>query len=304
MLGGEPCSGAGEARLHLVGDEHHAVGLAPINKRGKKSRCGHDEATLALHGLDDHGGQRGGADLGLDAADGGLGGGFAGQPVAVRVGRRHPVDLGCERAELRLVGHGLGGQRHRHVGAAVVGVVEGDDGLPAGGEPCHLDGVLHGFGARVEEGGALLVIAGGHGVEPLGEFHVALVRGDHETGVGEAGGLLGHRCRDTGMRCADAGDGDARAQVDERVSVDVDDDAAVGICRVDRCGRADAGRDGGLSPRRHLGRSRTGQSGHDIALLRQAIGDVGHRLLLVIERLVYCRFCSVRVRMTMSMMSI
>ena len=55
----------------------------------------------------------------------------AGRP-AVRVGHRHPVDLVGERAEAVLVRHVLRGQRHRQVGAAVVGVVERDDRRPAG----------------------------------------------------------------------------------------------------------------------------------------------------------------------------
>ena len=51
--------------------------------------------------------------------------------VAERIGQRRAVDLRGERAEAVLVRHGLRGQRHRQVGAAVVGVVERDDRLLA-----------------------------------------------------------------------------------------------------------------------------------------------------------------------------
>ena len=76
---------------------------------------------------------------------------------AQRVGHRHPVDLAGERAEALLVRHVLGGQRHRQVGAAVVGVVERDHRLPPGVVAGDLDRVLDRLGARVEQRGALLV---------------------------------------------------------------------------------------------------------------------------------------------------
>ena len=109
----------------------------------------------------------------------------AGGP-AVRVGHRHPVDLGGERPEAVLVRHLLGGQRHREVGAAVVAVVDDHHGGPAGGGACDLHRVLHRFGAGVEQGRALLVVARGEPVQLLAHRHVALVGRDHEAGVGEA----------------------------------------------------------------------------------------------------------------------
>ena len=52
------------------------------------------------------------------------------------------------------------------------------------------------------------------------------------------------RLDDARVRVADAGHGDAGAEVDERVAVDVDEHAAAGRRGEDRHGRADAGGDG------------------------------------------------------------
>src|SRR5215813_889275 len=79
---------------------------------------------------------------------------------AERVGHGHAVDLTGERPEALLVRHVLGGHRHRQVGAAVVGMVEHHDRVPAGGEPGDLDRVLDGLGAGVEQRGPLVMIAG------------------------------------------------------------------------------------------------------------------------------------------------
>ena len=278
MLGGEPGAGAGESGLHLVGDEDDAVVPRPRGERGKESGCGHDESALTLDGLDDDRGQRLRTDLGFDAGDRPPRRFLAGQTrlVTQRVGGRHPVDLGREGPELRLVGHRLGGQRHRQVGAAVVGVVEGNDRRTAGGQPRHLDRVLHGLGAGVEQCGALVVIAGSQGVEELGDLHVSLVGRHHETGVGEVSRLVGDGGGDGGVGGAHGGDRDTRPEVDEGVAVGVDDHATIGINGVDGRGRADPG---GYRRATALGQgtgTRPRQGRHDVALLCEAVGDVGH----------------------------
>ena len=118
-----------------------AISSAPLSwhqaeMAGRKPVGRDDEAALALDRLDQHGGHVGGADLGGDDVDRRA---AACSPVsaavAERVGHRHPVDLGGERAEALLVGHVLRGQRHRQVGAAVVGVVEHHDRGAAGEHP-------------------------------------------------------------------------------------------------------------------------------------------------------------------------
>ena len=175
---------------------------APVGQRRQEARRRDDEAALALDRLDEHAGDVGRPDLRLDHRDRAGGGLLAGQArlVAERVGHRHPVDLARERPEAVLVGHVLRGQRHREVGPAVVGVVEDDDGLPAGGQPGDLDRVLHGLGAGVEQRRALLVVAGGQPGQLLADGDVPLVRPDHEAGVGEGGHLRLDRGDDLGAR--------------------------------------------------------------------------------------------------------
>ena len=69
VVAGEHVARAGEAGLHLVGDEDHAVGAAPVGERGQEARGRHDEAALALDRLDHDGGEVVGADLLLDHVD-------------------------------------------------------------------------------------------------------------------------------------------------------------------------------------------------------------------------------------------
>ncbi len=213
VLAGEPVAGAAEPGLDLVGDEQDAVGPAPLGDLGQEAGRRDDEAALALDRLDEH---RGGvrlADLGVhqghELLERLVGAVLRTGRPAERVGHRHPVDLAGERAEAVLVRHVLRRQRHRQVGASVVGVVEGDDRLPAGGVPGDLDRVLDRLGAGVEQRRALLVGARRQLVQLLGDRDVPLVRRDHEAGVGERRHLLldgrrppaGRRCRPTSPRC-------------------------------------------------------------------------------------------------------
>ena len=76
-------TGAGEARLHLVGDEDRAGIGAPVLQRAQESRCGNDESTLTLDRLDHHGGHVFGTDLLVDQGN-----------VAVVMGPEPPKLLG------------------------------------------------------------------------------------------------------------------------------------------------------------------------------------------------------------------
>ena len=242
----------------------------------------HDEAALALHRLDHHGGDVLLADLRVDQAghdvEGFLGAlGRAAGP-AERIGHRHPVDLAGERPEALLVGHVLGGHGHRQVGPAVVGVVEDHDRVPAGGVPGDLDGVLDRLGTGVEQRGPLLVCARRQPVELLAHLDVALVRRHHEAGVGELGDLLDHPADDLVGAVADRGDGDAGAEVDERVAVDVDDDAAARRGHEDRQDVAQAAGNAPLTALEQLTGHRAGDLGDEIAVLGQGRAAVRDRL--------------------------
>ena len=182
--------------------------------------------------------------------------------LAERVGHRRPVDLVGERPERVLVGHVLGGHRHRQVGAPVVGVVEHGDRHPAGVGAGDLDGVLDRLGAGVEQRRPLLVAAGGQLGELLAHVDVAVVRRDHEAGVRERPDLVDDPLDDLGRGVADARDRDAGGQVDQRVAVGVDEDATTGC--LDEHGErgADAGSDVLGAPLEQRARARTGDLGH------------------------------------------
>ena len=76
----------------------HAVGPAPAGEGRQEPGGGDDEAALALDRLDQHARRVVHADLALDLLDGACRRLLAGHAlrVAVGVGHRHPVDLGCE----------------------------------------------------------------------------------------------------------------------------------------------------------------------------------------------------------------
>ena len=246
VVGGEPAAGAAEACLDFVRDEDDALFAGPGDQLRQEAFGGDDEATFALDGFDKDCGDVFGANLLFDHVND-LGGGFLATQIAIAVGVAHggAVDLGGEGAEALLVGGGLGGEGHGEVGAAVVGVVEDDDGVAAGGCAGDFDGVFYGFGAGVEEYGALVEVAGSELVEFFGDGYVAFVGCDHEAGVGEVGGCFTYGVYDFGGGGADGGDGDAGAEVGEGVAVDIDDDAAVGVRCVDGQGGGYAGGDVG-----------------------------------------------------------
>jgi hypothetical protein len=103
----------------------------------------------------------------------------------------------------------------------VVAVIEHHDRLAAGGVPGDLHRVLDRFGAGVEQRRPLLESPGSQLVELLADGYVGLVRRDHEAGVGEPLDLGVYRVHHQGCAVADAGDGDARGEVDPLAAVDV-----------------------------------------------------------------------------------
>ena len=151
----------------------------------------------------------------------------------------------------------------------MIAVVERDDRRAAGREPGHLDGVLHRLGAGIEQRGTLLVRARREPRELLTDLHVALVRGDHEAGVGETADLLAHFGDDALGGVPDAHDGDSRAEVDERIAVDVDQHPAAGPLDEHRQRGAHTARDGGIAARHQLRRARAWDGGDNSSFLGQ-----------------------------------
>jgi len=204
VIAGEELARSAEAALDLVDHEEDAVPARELRQRPHRVRGRRDETALTLLQLDHDGGhlarvhQPGEhplpvARLRLTAARLAVRPSACcfGTPIAVREGR--PIHLRRERPEALLVGHRLGRHGHGEIGAAVEGVLEADDGGPAGGIARHLDRVLDGLGAGVDEQGPLVVVARRDAVEPFGQRHVGLVGGDRKGRVGEPIELLTHR---------------------------------------------------------------------------------------------------------------
>jgi len=115
----------------------------------------------------------------------------------------------------------------------VVRVVEHGDARASGELAGDLDGVLDGFGAGVEQHGLLREVTGRVLGEQFRDANVRLVRGDREHAVGQQRELLAGRLDDGIIGVPDRHDPDARAEVDELVAVDVDDDRTVGALEED-----------------------------------------------------------------------
>src|SRR2546429_8025192 len=110
MLVGPEVAGASNACLDLVEDEEVARLVAELAEAGQVAVVGHDDAALALDGLDEHGGR--------PAVDGALEG------LQVVVG--DVLEAGGKRLEAVVVLL-LGGCRHGGQGPAVEAAVHADD---------------------------------------------------------------------------------------------------------------------------------------------------------------------------------
>ena len=249
-------AGATAARLHLVGDVEDPVPLAELLQRGDELGRHRDEAAFALHRLEHDAGDRVRRDVLLEQ-ELEPGERVLGRDTAVRVRRRRAVDLGGERPEALLVDE-LRGHRHRQVGAAVEGAVEDDDARPPGRGARDLDGVLDGFGARVDEQRLGLARARPERVQPPGDLDVRLVHPDHEALVQVVIDLLVHRA-DDGLRVVpEVLARDPAGEVEQLVAVGVPERRALG-----------AGDDeiGGRDPARHEALARLADGGRTLHLL-------------------------------------
>ena len=220
VLDPEEPAGAAEARLHLVDDQDDPVAVADradtFDELGRRD----DEPAFALHRLEHDRGDALGPDRGreclLERAERVLG-----RHAAVGVRERHPVDLGRERAEARLVGVHLRGERQREQRAPVERALERDHRRAARVGARELDGVLDGLGAGVEERGLDRPRDRHALAQALGELRVRLVGDDREIGVGEPVELLVRRRDDIRVAVPDVQAADPAGEVDERVPVDV-----------------------------------------------------------------------------------
>ncbi|MCY1367143.1 hypothetical protein D9M69_540640 [compost metagenome] len=152
-----------------------------------------------------------------------------------------------EGTEAGFVRGDLAGHAQRQQGAAVVGAGEGDHARAAGVGARDLDRVFHRLGAGGEKQGFLGEIAGGLGVQALGQFHVGLVGQHLEAGVGVPVELGLHGLDHGRVAVAGVEHGDAAGEVDVAAAFHVPDLGVFALGDEDGMALAHAARDGGLA---------------------------------------------------------
>ena len=207
---------------------------------------GHIEAAFALHGLHDHGGHAAGFDVVFEDVFNRLDRVVHAHAVQ-RVGEAGVEDLGGEGAKAGFVGHDLARQAQREQGAAVVAATKRDHAGAAGVGAGDLDGVFHGLGAGGQEQGFLGEVAGGFGVDALGQFHIRLIGQDLEAGVGVVVELVFDRLDDFGVAVAGVEHGNAARKVDETAAFHVPNLGIFAALDEDGVAEAHATRNGGLA---------------------------------------------------------
>ena len=115
---------------------------------------------------------------------------LGGQRPAVLLRERHPVDLGRERAEARLVGVRLRGQRERQQRAPVEAALERDHGGPPGVARANLIAFSTASVPALKNAAFRGRRSGVSSQSRSGERDVELVRDDREVRVAEAGELF------------------------------------------------------------------------------------------------------------------
>ena len=173
-------AGAGEARLHLVGDAEAPCGSHMVVGGFQIAVGKHHRPSHALDALgDERGHLPGRAELDQVFHVGGVL--LPGGRVVVAVGAAEPVGkervVHAERVRHVELPGVVAREAHRLHTAAVVAVAEGDDVEIAGVGPGHEDGEVVGLGARVREV-AHLQVAGHPGREVAGIFRDAGVEVD------------------------------------------------------------------------------------------------------------------------------
>lgn len=246
VFDGKHLAGAGETSLHLVGHEEDAVLIAEGAKATKKVGRGDIEATFALHGLEDDGGDLVGRDVTLKQGGNGVEG-IIGRDAVIFDRKRNMVDLARQGPEAGFVGDDFASHGHGHHGAAMEGAGEGDDAGSTGGGAGNLNGVFNGFGAGAEQNCFVGPVSRGEGVEALGELNVGLVGGDLEGDVAVAIHLSRYGGFDFGMTVTGIGHRDACREIDIAFAIGVPDLGVGGAGGVDREGLTDSTGNRGLA---------------------------------------------------------
>eukprot|EP01022_Parablepharisma_sp_SALTPOND_P013097 TRINITY_DN1726_c1_g1_i1.p1 TRINITY_DN1726_c1_g1~~TRINITY_DN1726_c1_g1_i1.p1 ORF type:complete len:713 (+),score=113.03 TRINITY_DN1726_c1_g1_i1:2754-4892(+) len=135
--------------------------------------------------------------------------------AAIAVGVRHAVDFWRIWSKPFLDWLHFAGQAHRHVGAAVEIVLEGDDCAPARGAARYLYGILHGFSSGVEQHRFLVAVSGGELAQPLCQGHIALVLEHVKARMYELLTLFSDSLRHPRVAMSDVACADAAGEIDE-----------------------------------------------------------------------------------------
>ena len=253
VLNRKQLAGAAHAGLHLVGDIEHAVlGAARAQVRGKARRQG-QEAALALHGFDHHGGHGVRRHLGdqrmVELFDAVVDVNLFAHPggAAVEVGKGKTVDLGREGAEAALEQRIFAGHAEGHVAAPVIGALEHNERLPAGVGAGDLHRRLDRFGAAVEQRGFLGKIAGHQRIQALAHLNVGRIGGDDGAHVNELFGLCPDGIHHLARAVADCQRADAAGKVDIGVAIHIGDGRALAAGHGNAGEAGGAARDGGVA---------------------------------------------------------
>ena len=244
LFHGEEAAGTSGAGLHLVGDQQDAVLVAQRAQALQEILRRHMETALALHRLDDDGGDV--ARLGVvleNAFDAGEGVIHAYPVQRARVLRtEHPA---WHQAHAGGIGHLLAGQRQGHHGATVVAAGEGDHPGAAGGGAGDLHRVFHRLGAGGHQQGLFGEVAGHARGDLLAQLHIGLVGQHLEAGVRQLAELRLHGSDHLRVQVAGVEHGDAAGEVDVLAAFHVPHGGVLRTLGEDRVNLPDPARHGG-----------------------------------------------------------
>ncbi len=266
VLHGEQLARASEAGLHLVGDQQHAVLVAQLAQAGEQGGRHGVKAPFALDGLHDDGGHALRVHRGLEQHGNGVQR-LLHAHAGLLAGEGRVEDFARHGAEALLVGRHLARQCHAQLGAAMEGALEGDHGRASRGMARDLDGVLHGLGARGEEGGLGRAGDGRQRIDALGQRNRAFVGNDLEGRVREALQLLLHGLDHARMAMARVEHGNAGREIDVLPALGIGQQGVVGLHGMEAAHHTHAARHGGVAPVLELlVRGRGGGAGHERVL--------------------------------------
>ena len=227
MLEAEPGAGATEAGLHFVEDQNDAMLLGQLAQCLEKLRWRGEEATIALHRLDEDSGHALRRDLGGEQFVQGGQRHVAGE-TAIGVGVRGVKHLGGH-AEILLVGLAHAGQGGAEQGATMETAAKSDHRRALGMGAGDFHGVLHRFGAGGEQRRLVrdAAVASYQFAQALHQIQVRPVGHHLEAGMGDFLQLYLHRRQHLRVVVADVHDTDATDEIQVALAVHVPDFSAL-----------------------------------------------------------------------------